>query len=134
MENEVIHYEGGGVRESARGKGTYRFVPAVALKRLSHRYQYGELKYGATDNFKKGLPVSNCWDSAVRHLVAYMDGDNSEDHLAAVAWNVFTIMEMEKKHPEMCDIEARKKVTTRQTTPEYYRDLALKMLEEGKVK
>ena len=100
---ELIKYEGGGVRESAMGKGTYKYVPPVALQRLSHRYQYGEMKYGATDNFKKGLPISNCWDSAMRHLIAYIDGDNREDHLAAVAWNVFCIMEMEKSHPDPAD-------------------------------
>jgi len=128
---EIINYESGGVRESAIGKGTYKYVPTVALKRLSHRYQYGEMKYGATDNFKKGLPVSNCWDSAMRHLVAYMDGDNSEDHLAAVAWNVFCIMEMEKCHPEMVDIESR---AGQQSTPEYYRDKALAMFKKGAIK
>lgn len=128
---EIIKYEGGGVRESAIGKGTYKYVPTVALKRLSHRYQYGEMKYGATDNFKKGLPVSNCWDSAMRHLVAYMDGDNTEDHLAAVAWNVFCIMEMEKNHPEMMDLESR---IGKKSTPEYYRDKALALLKKGKVK
>lgn len=128
---EIINYEGGGVRESAIGKGTYKYVPTVALKRLSHRYQYGEMKYGATDNFKKGLPVSNCWDSAMRHLVAYMDGDNTEDHLAAVAWNVFCIMEMEKSHPEMMDLESR---AGKKSTPEYYRDRALALFKKGNVK
>ena len=122
---ELIKYEGGGVRESAMGKGTYKYVPPVALQRLSHRYQYGEMKYGATDNFKKGLPISNCWDSAMRHLIAYIDGDNREDHLAAVAWNVFCIMEMEKSHPEMIDLESR---IGKKTSPEYYRDKAMKGL------
>lgn len=121
--SEIIKYENGGIRESAIGKGTYKYVPTVALKRLSHRYQYGEIKYGATDNFKKGLPVSDCWDSAMRHLIAYMEGNNSEDHLAAVVWNVFCIMEMEKSHPEMVDLESR---VGKKSNPEYYRDKALK--------
>ena len=128
---EVIKYENGGIRESAIGKGTYKYVPTVALTRLSHRYQYGEMKYGATDNFKKGLPVSNCWDSAMRHLVAYMEGDNKEDHLAAVVWNVFCIMEMEKNHPEMVDIESR---VGKKCTPEYYRDKALALFKKGHIK
>lgn len=128
--NKVIHYDGGGVRESAMGKGTYRFIPATGLTRVSHRYQYGEMKYGATDNFKKGLPVSNCWDSCMRHLVAYMAGDNREDHLAAVIWNAFAIMEMEDKHPEMMDIEARYSIPQNRCTPEYYRDLALKAFKK----
>lgn len=128
---EIIKYENGGIRESAAGKGTYKYVPTVALKRVSHRYQYGEMKYGATDNFKKGLPVSNCWDSAMRHLIEYMEGDNKEDHLAAVVWNVFCIMEMEKNHPEMVDIESR---AGKKSSPEYYRDKALQMLQKGAMK
>lgn len=128
---DVIEYATGAVRESAMGKGTYKYIPTVGLKRLSHRYQYGELKYGATDNFKKGLPVSNCWDSAMRHLVAYMDGDNSEDHLAAAAWNVLAIMEMEAHHPEMMDLESR---AGKKCTPEYYRDKAFAALKKGKIK
>ena len=129
--NEVVQYENGAIRESAVGKGTYKYVPTVALKRLSHRYQYGEMKYGATDNFKKGLPVSNCWDSTIRHLVEYMEGDNSEDHLAAAVWNIFCIMEMEKSHPEMVDIETR---IGKKSSPEFYRDKALALLQKGKLK
>lgn len=121
--SEVIQYAGGAVRESAIGKGTYKYISATAMKRLSHRYQYGEIKYGASDNYKKGLPLSNCWDSAMRHMIAYLDGDNSEDHLAAVAWNVFAMMEMEVRHPEMIDMDSRKCYEFDQCTPEYYRDL-----------
>lgn len=130
----VVTFEDGGVRQSAMGKGTYKFIPTIALKRLSHRYQYGEMKYGATDNFKKGLPTSDCWDSAMRHLVAYMDGDNSEDHLAAVAWNVFTIMEMEVNNTKWQDIESRKPFTPIMLDAEAYRDKAMEMLSGGHMK
>lgn len=131
MANDIITFEGGGVRQSAMGKGTYKYVPTVALKRISHRYQYGEMKYGATDNFKKGLPTSDCWDSAMRHMIAYMDGDNSEDHLAAAVWNMCAIMEMENNKREFHDIESRQKYSAKQCTPEYYRDLALKQFKSG---
>lgn len=134
MENEIIHYEGGGVREDASTKGTYRTMSPVALTRLSHRYQYGELKYGASDNYKAGLPVSNCWDSAMRHLVAYANGDNSEDHLAAVAWNVMAMMHNEIFHPEFQDFKTRKNIPPKRCRPEYYRDLALEALKKGNVK
>lgn len=134
MENKIIKYDNGAVRQSAEGKGTYKYIPTVGLKRLSHRYQYGEMKYGATDNFKKGLSTLDCCDSLMRHVVAYLDGDNREDHLAAVIWNALTIMEMEVKHPEVCDVETRKHISKHQCTPEYYRDKALKMFKEGSMK
>lgn len=111
MENEraIIIHEDGGVRESATGKGSYKWMPMVALKRVSHRYEYGHLKYGVEDNYKKGLPTGDCWDSAMRHLIEYMDGDNSEDHLAAVVWNCNAIMEMEMHNPKYQTIPSRKK-------------------------
>lgn len=131
MVNDVVHFEGGGIRQSALGKGTFKYIPTVALRRLSHRYQYGEIKYGATDNFKKGLPISDCWDSAMRHMVAYLEGDNSEDHMAAVIWNACCIMEMECNNRNFVDIDSRKNIPARKCSPEYYRDLALKCLQKG---
>ena len=110
----VRAYEGGSYRDRRPGKGIYKEIPPIALKRLAARYEYGELKYGQAGEFKKGLPVSDCWDSAMRHLVEYMAGDNSEDHLAAVAWNVFAMMYMET--PPMAkkwqDIKVRRGLPT----------------------
>lgn len=134
MENEVIRYEGGGVREAATHKGTYRTMPMIALTRLSHRYQYGELKYGASDNYKAGLPISNCWDSAMRHLVAYASGDNSEDHLAAVAWNVFAMMHNEIYHPEFQDFQTRVGIPISSLVPEHYQKIAAENAEKGHLK
>lgn len=104
----IKHYEDGGIREDVPGKGKYQFISTVGLRRLAQRYEYGYRKYGAADNYKKGLPTSECINSAMRHLVNYLEGDNSEDHLAAVAWNVFCVMEMEVKNPKWQDIEVRK--------------------------
>lgn len=106
---DVRAYEGGSVRHRPLGKGLYRAMPMVALRRLAQRYEYGAIKYGKSEGYKDGLPVSDCWDSAIRHLIEYMDGDNSEDHLAACVWNCFAMMEMEVNNPKWQDIEARKK-------------------------
>lgn len=106
----VVNYSGGGIREQHRvGKGFFKYMPAIALRRLAQRYEYGAIKYGASDNFKKGLPTEDCLDSAFRHLNDYMLGDNSEDHLAACVWNCFTIMEMEVNNPKWQNIATRKK-------------------------
>lgn len=104
----VRTYDGGGIREDVPGKGKYQFISTVGLRRLAQRYEYGYRKYGAAENYKKGLPTSECINSAMRHLVNYLEGDNSEDHLAAVAWNVFCVMEMEVKNSKWQDIEVRK--------------------------
>ena len=39
---EVSIFDGGGIRESHHvGKGFYKFMPFIALKRLAQRYEYG---------------------------------------------------------------------------------------------
>lgn len=42
-------------------------------------------------NWEKGLSCSRCFDSGIRHMVRYIDGDRSEDHLAAAIWNLVGI-------------------------------------------
>lgn len=107
----VQSYEGGSFREAVPGKGLYSCMPMNALTRLSRRYEYGAVKYGRADAYKDGLPVSRCWDSAMRHLVAYMSGNNSEDHLAACVWNCMAMMYMEEEKPQWQDIQCRKGFT-----------------------
>jgi hypothetical protein len=46
-------------------------------------------------------------DSALRHLVKYMDGQTDEDHLCSAATNLLMAMWIEEKMPEMQDIPAR---------------------------
>lgn len=105
----VTSYEGGSFRDRTLGKGLYYVIPSCALKRLARRYEYGQVKYGLSEAFKDGLPVSGCIDSAMRHLVEYMDGDNTEDHLAAVMWNCAAAMYMEMEKPKWQDLAKRKK-------------------------
>ena len=107
MALKIKQFKGGGVREDVPGKGLYKYMSMTALKRIALRYEYGADKYGASDNYKKGLPISDCWDSAFRHLIDYMDGLNNEDHLAAAAWNIIAMMELEVNNPQWMDIPAR---------------------------
>lgn len=50
-----------------------------------HLYQTGDR------NWEKGLSSARCFDSGIRHMVRYIDGDRSEDHLAAAIWNLVGI-------------------------------------------
>ncbi len=117
---EVNNYTGGGTREKSDHKPTFKYLPRNGMDRLGLRYRYGELKYGAGGNFLGGLPVSDCWDSSMRHLLAYQAGDNSEDHLAAVLWNVLCIMHTEEYRLEFQDFESRMK---QPCSSEYYNQL-----------
>lgn len=106
---EVQQFEGGGIREMDSSKGMYQYMPFDALDRVARRYTHGHVKYGASDNYKAGLPTGDCFDSAMRHLIAYAEGDNSEDHLAATIWNCLAMMHMEMHKRKFQTIKSRKK-------------------------
>jgi len=81
----------GGMREPATGKGRYDLLSPAVLKRVAQHYENGAEKYAAR-NWEKGLPDSRCFDSAVRHLYTWLEGDKSEDHLAAAIWNISALI------------------------------------------
>lgn len=99
-------FDSGAVRDMASGKGLMVVMPAAALLRLSKHYEHGADKYGRW-NYNRGIPVSSFMDSALRHIMKYLDGWDDEDHLAAAAFNILGAMEMEAHKPEMQDIPAR---------------------------
>lgn len=86
----------GAVRSMTTGKGRFDLIPAYPLKRLAQHYENGAAKY-ADRNWEKGLPLSRYIDSAERHMNAFKDGDRSEDHLAAILWNVAGYMWTERQ-------------------------------------
>lgn len=101
-------FSSGAVRDMHEGKGRFDLMEPELLFRLAKHYEAGAKKY--TDrNWEKGIPVSSCVDSAMRHLVKYLAGWKDEDHLAAVAWNVAVIMRMEKdQRQDMLDLPWQK--------------------------
>ena len=105
---ERMEFETGAIREPHKGKGRYDLISTEGLMRLAAWYERGAEKYGDR-NWEKGLPVSNCMNSLLRHAIKYLAGWDDEDHLAAIAWNAFAIMEFEKTHPELQDLPKRKK-------------------------
>lgn len=76
----------GSRRDTRAGKGRYDLVPPDGLHRVAVHFENGAIKYGER-NWEKGQPISRYVDSALRHGFAYLAGDRSEDHLAAMAWN-----------------------------------------------
>lgn len=81
----------GSLRDVAVGKGRYDLLPSLCIRRLAGLYERGAEKYGDS-NWKKGQPLSSTVNSMLRHAFQYLEGDRSEDHLAAIAWNSFTLM------------------------------------------
>lgn len=62
-------------------------MPWDIIQRLALHYEKGASKYDAR-NWEKGLPLSNFFDSAMRHLIQWSLGNDDEDHLIAVIWNI----------------------------------------------
>jgi hypothetical protein len=89
-------FQTGSRRDSREGKGRYDLLPPEAVRRLAQLYERGAAKYGDR-NWEKGQPVSRYLDSLLRHVYAYLEGESTEDHLAAAAWNAFSAMTTEER-------------------------------------
>ena len=100
-------YSSGAQRDNAEGKGRFDLIPFQPMMRLARHYEAGAKKY-SDRNWERGMNISRYVDAAMRHLVKYADGWNDEDHLSAVAWNVFAIMHHEKEFPDFQDLPAWK--------------------------
>lgn len=92
---ENRQFETGAQRDTGEGKLRMSLVPQEELKRVMKRYLDGAEKYGE-NNWTKGMPLSVFYDCAHRHLDAWWRGETSEDHAAAVVWNMLCAMWTEK--------------------------------------
>lgn len=98
---ERINYgENAAQREPSTGKGRPDLISPFATTRLAKWYELGSFKYGDR-NWEKGMPFSRYTASLERHVIAWKKGDQSEDHLAAIAWNAFAIMH----HQELGELQ-----------------------------
>jgi len=93
-EDEV--FKSGSRRDSNDGRGRFDLIPPWPLIRLAKHYENGAKKYGDR-NWERGQPISRYINSIFRHLVKYIGGDRKEDHMAAIAWNAFAIIDHEER-------------------------------------
>lgn len=93
---ERQEFNTGSKRDTQDGKGRPDLIPIEPLRRLAKHYENGAKKYGDR-NWEKGQPLSRYYASAMRHMWDYMEGDYSEDHLAAAAWNIFAIIATQER-------------------------------------
>ena len=59
----------------------------TAILALAKHFEAGAKKYGE-GNWKRGIPVHCYVDSAVRHYLKYLRGDQDEPHDRAFVWNI----------------------------------------------
>lgn len=88
-------FDGGAVRDTDDGKPRYDLIPPTALRRVAMHYANGAKKYNE-HNWTKGIPISRCIASLMRHVFQFVVGDTDEDHGAAIIFNVMCIMHYEE--------------------------------------
>jgi hypothetical protein len=84
------------------GKPRLSLVPSEIIRNIAVIREYGVLKYGDSENWRK-VEVERYRDAAYRHLLAYIDDPASRDeesdlpHLWHLACNVAFLCELEKE-------------------------------------
>ena len=95
-------FDTGAQRDTSEGKLRMSLIPQQELERVMCRYLDGAEKYGE-NNWMKGMPMSVYYDCMHRHLLAWWRGDDTEDHAAAVVWNMLCAMWTEKNGDKKLD-------------------------------
>ena len=87
---ERVQYDSGMVRDTAKGKPDYTLIDEPFLYRWAMLMVRGAEKYGR-DNWRKAQgeeELIRFKASAARHMQQWLDGDEDEDHAAAVCFNL----------------------------------------------
>lgn len=67
---------------------------------VSIHFEEGARKYGE-NNWQKGIPVQSYIDSATRHYLKHLRGDDDENHLRAFVWNILCLIWTVKHKEEL---------------------------------
>jgi hypothetical protein len=107
-EMNVTTFSTGAVRGNDAENVRFDLITPIGLRRLAETCAEGARKY--TDhNWEKGMPASTLLNHAIRHIYLWLQGDDTEDHLAHSAWNILGVCHFEETMPEMIDLPARKR-------------------------
>src|ERR1019366_6187806 len=83
-------FKSGMVRDTQSGKPRYDLIDRAFLKRWADLMARGAAKYGE-ENWRQaagGEELKRFKASALRHMFQWLDGDTTEDHAVAIAFNV----------------------------------------------
>ena len=86
------------------GKFKLSLVPTEIIRNIAEVREYGNRKYGSSDNWKE-VEKQRYVDALLRHALAYIDGEEKDEesgieHYKHMACNMAFICEMEKGHGE----------------------------------
>lgn len=74
-----------------------------AILEVAIHMEEGCKKYGER-NFENGIPLHCFIDSAVRHYLKFLRGDDDERHDRAFLWNLLCCLWTQRNKPEMNDL------------------------------
>lgn len=85
----------------------FDLIPPGPLWELAEHYGKGAKKY-AERNWEKGYEWSKNYQALMRHINQWwmgetVDEETGSNHLTAVAWHAFALLEFVHKHPELDD-------------------------------
>lgn len=89
------NFASGSIRETTDNKGSYELLSPIFVKRVAIHLEKGAKKY-AHRNWEKGQPMARTLQSLIRHAFEYLEGDRSEDHLAAIGCNAMFLAHFEE--------------------------------------
>lgn len=69
---------------------------------VAKHFEEGSKKYGE-NNWQKGIPVKCYIDSAIRHYIKWLRGDQDEPHDRAFCWNILCAIWTCENKPELND-------------------------------
>lgn len=78
----------------------------TVILEVAKQFEEGAAKYG-DNNWRKGIPVRCYIDSAIRHYVKWLRGDNDEPHNRAFCWNIMCAMWTCFNKPELNDYASK---------------------------
>lgn len=89
----------GAARKNA-GKPKLSMVMRGAAEGIARVAEFGANKY-SRDNYRKGFPDSSIFDSMMRHILAYTNGEEFDAesglcHLDHIAWNAGALLEQRR--------------------------------------
>lgn len=91
-----------GAKRVETGIPSYASIPPFILRRLALIFTEGAAKYG-DKQWTKGLPTSSTINHLLEHLMKWMEGDRSEDHIAKAMWGIVCLMYTEEFHADLHD-------------------------------
>lgn len=95
-------FESGAVRSDDVGDFDFASAPLMGLLGVLKVAAGGGIKYGR-HNYAKGMPVHVTLNHIAVHLIKYLLGDRTEDHLSKVAWGAMVANETALLKPELAD-------------------------------